>query len=157
VEIRIGGKQHREDERFHRTTLRPLLERPGVHLLGEVGGVRKTGFLQRARALLFPIEWEEPFGLVMIEAMLCGTPVIAFPGGAVEEVIDEGVTGFVVRSVDEMAARIRTLDGFDRRSCHQRACRRWSAQRMVADHLRLYREVTRAGEIHERRAAAPDA
>jgi glycosyltransferase involved in cell wall biosynthesis len=153
--IQLGGTPHWEDADYHRREVRPRLERPGACQLGEVGGARKTDFLRRARALLFPIAWEEPFGLVMIEAMLSGTPVIAFAGGAVEEVVEEGVTGYVVRSIGEMAARIRELDGFDRARCWRRACERWSAARMVDDHLRLYQELMYLDE--RRRIAAPGA
>lgn len=153
--IHLGGTPHWEDADYHLREVRPRLQRPGACQLGELGGARKTDFLRRARALLFPIAWEEPFGLVMIEAMLSGTPVIAFAGGAVEEVVEEGITGYVVRSVGEMAARIRDLDGFDRARCWRRACERWSAARMVDEHLRLYQELTYRDE--RRRIAAPGA
>lgn len=158
VPILLGGGPHWQDAAYQQEEVRPRLERAGVRVLGELGGPEKTRFLQGARALLFPIAWEEPFGLVMIEAMLCGTPVLAFPGGAVEEVVEEGVTGFVVHDVDEMAARIRDVGRFDRERCFRRACERWSARRMVADHLRLYRELAqRTGLDERRRSAAPGA
>jgi glycosyltransferase involved in cell wall biosynthesis len=160
VRIVLHGAPHENDRAYFVDEVVPRIvrqrryERAGARLLGPVGGADKAGFLRQARALLFPIEWEEPFGLVMIEAMLCGTPVIAFSGGAVEEVIEEGVTGFVVRDVGEMAARIGELDRFDRVGCWRRACERWSAHRMVADHLHLYRELARGTELDERRRAA---
>ena len=95
-------------------------------------------FLGGARALLMPVRWEEPFGLVMIEAMLCGTPVIAFPRGAAPEIIDEGITGFLVESEDEMAAVLARLIDFDRVACRRRAQLRFSSSRMVRDYERVY-------------------
>jgi glycosyltransferase involved in cell wall biosynthesis len=150
VPIFLAGQPHDHDG-YYETSVRPRLGRPGVASLGPVGGRRKIDFLRRARALLFPIEWEEPFGLVMIEAMLCGTPVIAFPGGAVNEVVEEGITGWVVHSVDELADRLRAAVRFDRVRCRRHAVERWSTGRMVDDHLRLYAALAR--EQHERRGA----
>ena len=122
-------------------------------MVGEVGGQGKVDFLRDARALLFPIEWEEPFGLVMIEAMLCGTPVVAFRRGSVPEVIEEGVTGFVCDDVAQMTERLRRLDGFDRARCRERALARWSARRMVGEYERLYELMasTGRGELAEAR------
>ncbi len=117
------------------------LERPGVLHLGPVGPAGKAELLGGARALLMPLLWEEPFGLVMIEAMLCGTPVIAFPRGAAPEVVDEGVTGFLVDDVEAMAGALRRLDGFDRAACRRRALVRFGAARMARDHARLYARV----------------
>lgn len=139
VPIRIAGKPHDEDDYFA-ACVRPRLGRLGVELLGEVGGPGKVAFLGDAAALLFPIDWEEPFGLVMIEAMLCGTPVLALPRGSVPEIVEDGVTGFVCRDTAEMTSRLRAIarGAFDRRRCRERALARWSAARMVEDHLRLY-------------------
>ncbi|HEX6838790.1 MAG TPA: glycosyltransferase, partial [Polyangia bacterium] len=106
------------------------------------GGASKLALLAGACALLFPIEWEEPFGLVMIEAMLSGTPVLAFGRGSVPEVVEEGVTGFVCRDVDEMAARLRAIGSFDRAACRRRALERWTAARMVREYVALYESVT---------------
>ena len=99
--LKIAAKVDRVDEDYFRAEIEPLLKRPGIEFIGEIDERRKTSFLGEARALLFPIDWPEPFGLAMIEAMACGTPVLAFSNGAVPEVIDEGVTGYVVDSVDE--------------------------------------------------------
>ncbi len=154
VPLRLAGRPHADDENFFACELAPRLCRHRAEAIGEVGGDDKTRFLAEASALLFPIDWEEPFGLVMIEAMLCGTPVLAFDCGSVREVVDEGVTGFICRDADEMAARLRAIArrGFDRARCHRRALERWSAARMVADYRRLYLGLEK---IYDVRAAAP--
>lgn len=139
--IRLGGAPHWRDARYFETELRPRLGRARVTSLGELGGEAKRELLAGARALLFPVDWEEPFGLVMIEAMLSGTPVIALGRGSVPEVIDDGVTGFVCRTPDEMAARLRAIGGFDRAACRRRALERWTTARMVGDHVSLYEQL----------------
>jgi glycosyltransferase involved in cell wall biosynthesis len=141
VPIRLGGRPHWHDGDYFERDVVPRLALPNVTCVGEVDGEAKRELLAGARALLFPVGWEEPFGLVMIEAMLSGTPVLAFARGSVPEVVDEGVTGFVCRDVGEMAARLRTLDDFDRAACRRRALARWSSARMVDDHLALYDEL----------------
>jgi glycosyltransferase involved in cell wall biosynthesis len=108
-----------------------------VHV-GPVSWDAKARFLGAARALLMPVRWEEPFGLVMIEAMLCGTPVIAFAGGAIPEIVEEGITGFVVRDEREMADALRYVSDIDRAACRRRAQARFSASRMVRDYERVY-------------------
>jgi glycosyltransferase involved in cell wall biosynthesis len=137
--IRLGGEAHIVAKTYFDRELAPRLQRPGVDWLGEVGGARKLALLADATCLLFPIQWEEPFGLVMIEAMLVGTPVIAFPRGSIPEVIEEGVTGYVVRDVDEMADRIESIATFDRQRCRARARERWSSLRMAREYVELYR------------------
>jgi glycosyltransferase involved in cell wall biosynthesis len=153
VALEIAGRPHPPDLAYHQAEVVPRLGRPGIAAIGAVGGTRKLELLGRACALLFPIAWEEPFGLVMIEAMLSGTPVLAFPRGSVPEVVDEGVTGFLCDDVDRMAERLRQVarGGFDRVRCRARARARFSAVRMVEEHLALYRRVTAAAS--ERRAS----
>ena len=112
-----------------------------------IGEADKAAFLGGAMALLFPIRWPEPFGLVMIEAMACGTPVVAFRCGAVPEVIDDGVSGFVVDDVDQAVAAIGRLAGFDRRRCRATFERRFSDRRMAGDYLALYRRLARRAEL----------
>lgn len=141
VPIRLGGRPHWSDGEYFDRQLADRLQLPNVWYLGEIGGATKLHFLAQARALLFPINWEEPFGLVMIEAMLAGTPVLAFPRGSVPEVIDDGVTGFICRHGQEMAQRLRDLDSFDRARCRRRALERWTTARMVRDHLQLYQRL----------------
>ncbi len=142
VTLRMGGGVHPPDRAFFEAEVQPRLARSGgIERLGELSHVPKLSLLAGARAMLFPIDWEEPFGLVMIESMLVGTPVIAFPRGSVPEVVEEGVTGFVVRDVNEMAERIRQLDGFDRERCRARAIERWSSMRMAREHEALYERI----------------
>ena len=112
-----------------------------VDFTGELGGVEKAAFLGKARALLFPIHWPEPFGLVMIEAMACGTPTIAWRRGSVPEVIDHGVTGFVVDSVDDAVRAVRRIDNIDRAGCRRRFEERFDAARMARDYVEVYRAL----------------
>lgn len=145
VRLSIGGQPHWKDQAYFDREIRPRLDRAGAAIdwRGEVSHEPKVQLLRGARALLFPVEWEEPFGLVMIESMLVGTPVIAFDRGSVPEVVEEGVTGFVVRDAAQMADRLRTLDAFDRKRCRERAQERWSSMRMARDYVRVYESVIR--------------
>jgi glycosyltransferase involved in cell wall biosynthesis len=147
VELLIAGERHADDAPpgFDDELTRALAA-PHVKVLGEVTGGRKLALLAGARALLVPLRWEEPFGLVMIEAMLCGTPVIAFPRGAAPEIVDEGVTGFLVNGVEEMGAVLGSLESFDRSGCRRRAQGRFGAHRMVADHVCLYESAVAAAQ-----------
>src|SRR6185437_14249490 len=99
--LKIAAKVDDADRAYFEREIRPRLEHPLVEFIGEIGEADKSEFLGNARALLFPVDWPEPFGLVMIESMACGTPVIAFACGSVPEVIEEGVTGFIVTDIDE--------------------------------------------------------
>ena len=142
VTLRMGGGVHPPDRPFFEQEVRPRLrDRAGIEWLGEVSHRPKVSLLGGARAMLFPIDWEEPFGLVMIESMLVGTPVIGFPRGSVPEVIEEGVTGYIVRDVAEMAERIRQIGTFDRARCRERARERWSSLRMAREHELLYERL----------------
>jgi glycosyltransferase involved in cell wall biosynthesis len=153
----MGGGVHPVDTEFFELEVRPRLRdrTGGVEWLGELSHIPKVSLLGGARAMLFPIEWEEPFGLVMIESMLVGTPVIGFPRGAVSEVIEDGVTGYIVQDVDEMARRIREIGTFDRERCRARARERWSSLRMAREHEALYERVLSrsARRPHDRVAA----
>jgi glycosyltransferase involved in cell wall biosynthesis len=114
---------------------------PNIEFIGEIGEHDKADFLGNARALLFPIDWPEPFGLVMIEAMACGTPVIAFRSGSVPEVIDHGATGFIVESIDEAVAAASRIDTLNRAAIRAVFERRFPVKRMVDDYLTLYRQL----------------
>ena len=143
--LKIGGKPHWKDKAYFEREVQSRLDSAGarVESLGEVSHTPKVEMLRHARALLFPIGWEEPFGLVMIEAMLVGTPVIAFARGSVPEVVEDGVTGFVVRDVAEMAARLREIGAIDRKRCRERAQERWSSLRMARDYVKIYEQAIR--------------
>jgi len=140
MELRVAAKVDAADREYFET-IRPTLEEPHVKFLKEIGDADKCAFLSNAAALLFPIDWPEPFGLVMIESLSCGTPVIAFRGGSVEEIIEDGVTGFIVDSVDEAVEAVERLGSIDRRACRARFEQRFSATRMCHDYVQVYRRV----------------
>ena len=143
----------RADERYFREEIEPLLDHPLVEYVGEIGDAEKQAALGDALALLFPIDWPEPFGLTMIESMACGTPVIAFRCGSVPEVVEHGLTGYVVDSVDEAVEAVRALDRLDRAAVRRRFEERFTAERMARDYVALY-ERLRAGDVGGRRFAA---
>lgn len=141
VPIRLAAKVRLQDEqRFFAEVVAPLLG-PDTTFLGEVGHEAKVSLLQGASALVNPIGWDEPFGLVMIEAMMCGTPVVTFPAGAARELVDDGVTGFRCPDLVGLADAIAAARTLDRSTCRARAVERFSTARMVAEHLELYRSV----------------
>jgi glycosyltransferase involved in cell wall biosynthesis len=139
--LKIAAKVDAVDVAYFRNVIEPLLDQPGIEFIGEIGDAQKSAFLGGARALLFPIDWPEPFGLVMIEAMACGTPVIAWQGGAVAEIVDEGVTGFIVRSEAEAAAAVGRAGTLDRRHIRQVFERRFSSHTMAGKYIALYRRL----------------
>jgi glycosyltransferase involved in cell wall biosynthesis len=144
VPIRVAGEVHPPDEAWAAAELRHRLAQPHVRYLGSIGLREKVAVLCGARALLAPIEWNEPFGLILIEAMLAGCPVIAYARGSVPELVEHGVTGFVARSFDDIVALIRpggAIDQFDRCLCRARAIERFSRDRMVARHEALYERI----------------
>jgi glycosyltransferase involved in cell wall biosynthesis len=136
--LRIAAKVDRADEVYFRERIAPLLSTKGVEFIGEIDERAKAAFLGDALALLFPIDWPEPFGLVMIEAMACGTPVLAFNCGSVPEVIDPGVTGYIVESIDEAIRALGPLLNLDRKRIRRHFEERFTAGRMAADYVRLY-------------------
>ncbi len=139
MELKIAAKVDKADQQYYDAVIKPLLDHPLVEFLGEVGGRDKDELLGNAYALVFPIDWPEPFGLVMIEAMACGTPVIAFRKGSVPEVIDEGVSGFVVTSVEAAVKAVARIPELSREVCRETFERRFSAERMADDYLCVYR------------------
>ena len=136
--LKIAAKVDRADEAYFQEVVEPLLHHPLIEFIGEIGGERKSQFLGKAKALLFPIDWPEPFGLVMIEAMACGTPVIAYNCGSVPEVIEDGLTGFIVRGQDAAIAAVRRLAELDRRRVRAQFELRFSATAMARRYLALY-------------------
>jgi len=143
--LKIAAKVDRVDRDYFEREIRPLLSLPGIDYIGEIGDEEKAEFLSGALALLLPIDWPEPFGLVMIEAMACGTPVIAFRRGSVSEVIDEGVTGFTVEDEAQAIEAIRSLDRLDRRRVREDFEQRFTSPRMVEDYVRHYRRLCNGG------------
>ena len=141
--LRIAAKVDARDRSYFETCVEPLLGLPGIEFLGEVREEDKPALLGNAAALLFPIDWPEPFGLAMIEAMSCGTPVIAWPHGAVPEVVDPGLTGFLVDSVDAALAALDEAVRLDRARVRERFEERFSAERMARDYLSIYRALGR--------------
>jgi len=141
--LRIAAKIDRADEDYFHQRIRPLLARPGIEFIGEVTEAQKPAFLGNATALLFPIQWPEPFGLAMVEAMSCGTPVIAWPYGSVPEVVEDGRTGFVVDSVAAAVEVLGRIARLDRSAVRARFEERFSAARMAQDYLSVYRALGR--------------
>jgi len=139
--LRIAAKVDRADQVYFDEKIEPLLHHPLVEFVGEIGDDRKSAFLGGAAALLFLIDWPEPFGLVMIEAMACGTPVIAYDCGSVREVVEDGVTGFIVRSQEEALAAVARLPGLDRRRIRARFEERFSAEAMARNYVALYERL----------------
>jgi glycosyltransferase involved in cell wall biosynthesis len=138
VPLRIAAKVDAVDQEYYQSKIAPLLKDPLIEFIGEIGEVDKKAFLGNALALLFPIDWPEPFGLVLIEAMANGTPVIAFGHGSVREIIEDGVTGFIVDNVDSAAAAVPLALRLDRGTIRRRFEERFTAERMARDYLALY-------------------
>src|SRR5262249_46218884 len=139
--LKIAAKVDKADRDYFDTVIKPMLDHPRVEFIGEVGGKEKEEFLGNAYALLFPIDWPEPFGLVMIEAMACGAPVIAWRHGSVPEVMEDGVAGFVVEGMDEAMRAVERLANFDRRRCRRAFERRFTAGRMAEDYVNIYERL----------------
>lgn len=137
--LRIAAKVDKVDEAYFDRVIKPLLHDGGVEFIGEIDERRKAAFLGNARALLFPIRWPEPFGVVMIEAMACGTPVLAFREGSVPEVIDDGVSGLIVESVPEAVRKLGALLKLDRARVRRQFEARFTARRMAEDYVHIYR------------------
>jgi len=141
IPLRIAAKVDPADRPYFEHEIEPLLGDPLVQFVGEIGEAEKPEFLGGAMGLLFPIDWPEPFGLVMIEAMACGTPVVARPCGSVPEVITPGRTGFIADSIDEIVAAVRRLDRIDRTACRQEAEARFSVAQMVDAYDAIYEKL----------------
>ncbi len=142
IPLKIGGEVQPIFKDYFEAEIKPHIDGKFIEYVGEVDLQAKNELLGNSLAMLFPIQWDEPFGLVMIESMACGTPVLALPGGAVEEVVCNGVSGFVCRSVDEMVQRARALAGAFSPNNVRQYCRQYfSIERMVADYLALYHEL----------------
>jgi glycosyltransferase involved in cell wall biosynthesis len=139
--LKIAAKVDTVDLAYFEQVVEPLLSYPFVEYVGEIGEGEKDEFLGHAHALLFPIDWPEPFGLVMIEALACGTPVIAYRQGSVPEVIDHGITGFIVGGLEEAVRAVEQLGTLNRRQCRHAFEERFSAGRMARDYLEIYQRL----------------
>ena len=140
--LKIAAKVDPADRRYFKREIEPLLNDPHIEWLGEINDKDKDQFLGNAYALLFPIDWPEPFGLVMIESMACGTPVIAFACGSVPEVMDNGVTGFVVNQIEEAVEAVRRVRDLSRARCREVFEKRFTASRMASDYIDAYNRLT---------------
>jgi len=152
IPLKIAAKVDKVDEVYFREVIEPLLDQPGVEFIGEIDEHSKAEFLGEALALLFLIDWPEPFGLAMIEAMACGTPVLAFRHGSVPEVIEEGVTGMIVDSMEEAIRKLPHVIALDRRTVRRRFEERFTATRMAKEYVQTYRallKTTRSSPISE--------
>jgi glycosyltransferase involved in cell wall biosynthesis len=152
LRIKIAAKIDKVDEAYFREHIASLFNLPGVEYIGEIDERSKSEFLGEASALLFPIDWPEPFGLSMIEAMACGTPVLAFRCGSVPEIIDPGVTGLIVDSMDEAIRVMPQVLALDRRAVRQKFEQRFSASRMAKDYVQVYRSLIKQQALPERDA-----
>ena len=138
MRLKIAAKVDAVDVGYFRDEIKPLLADPLIEFIGEIGDSEKSAFLGNANALLFPIDWPEPFGLVLIEAMACGTPVIAWRCGSVSEIVENGKTGFIVDTEDEAVRAVLKLDQLDRRIVRKAFQERFTADVMARNYLRLY-------------------
>ena len=141
MRLKVAAKVDTADRKYFKKTIEPLLDDPIVEFVGEVGDRGKQALLGDARALLFPIDWPEPFGLVLLEAMACGTPVIAYRRGSVPEILEDGVTGFLVDNLCEATSAVANVDRLDRALCRSRFEERFSAARMAQDYLNIYERL----------------
>ena len=147
MKLKVAAKVDAADRHYYGEVIEPLLDKRSVEFIGEVHEGGKQEFLSNAYALLLPIDWPEPFGLVIIEAMACGTPVIAYPHGSIPELIEDGVTGFIVENIDKAAHALKKIPNLDRRLCRQRFEERFSAARMAQDYVEVYQRLIRASEV----------
>ncbi|MBS9525039.1 glycosyltransferase family 4 protein [Litoribacter ruber] len=141
INIKIAAKIDKVDKEYFDTKISHLMEQPHVEFIGEVGEEKKGEILKNAKALLFPIEWPEPFGMVMIEAMACGTPVIAYHRGSVPEVIDRGETGFIVNSLEEAVKALENIELLDRGQIRRIFEKRFSAKVMASNYVKVYEKL----------------
>jgi glycosyltransferase involved in cell wall biosynthesis len=148
MRLKIAAKTDAADRAYMEAVIKPILSKSSAEFIGEIGDREKKGFLANAYALLFPIDWPEPFGLVILEAMACGTPIIAFRRGSVPELVQEGVTGYIVEDIEGALQALGKIQDFDRRRCRQVFEERFSAARMAQDYLAVYRRVIKASADH---------
>jgi glycosyltransferase involved in cell wall biosynthesis len=146
IPLKIAAKVDRADQDYYDELIKPLMDHPLIEYIGEIGDHEKSEFLSGAIGLLLPIDWPEPFGLVMIESMACGTPVIAYNRGSVPEIIDEGLTGFIVEDEISAVAAVGRLTNIDRAAVRAQFEKRFTARRMALDYLAAYRGLMEAAQ-----------
>jgi glycosyltransferase involved in cell wall biosynthesis len=146
IPLKIAAKVDRIDKDYFEAVVQPLLRDPMVEFVGEIGDGEKEEFLGNAHALLFPIDWPEPFGLVMIEAMACGTPVIAYRGGAVSEIMEQGHTGFIVKGLEDAVQAVGRVPELSRKRCREVFEQRFTATRMAHDYVQVYERRIKSGQ-----------
>jgi glycosyltransferase involved in cell wall biosynthesis len=139
--LRIAAKVDPADQQYYRSEIEPLLDHPLIEFIGEISDSEKDDFVGNALALVCPYDWPEPFGLVLIEALACGTPVLAYRRGSIPEVIEDGITGFVCENLSEMVAAVKRLEDIDRRRCRASFEERFTADRMARDYVALYERI----------------
>jgi glycosyltransferase involved in cell wall biosynthesis len=147
--LKIAAKVDKVDRAYFREVVEPLLNHPLVELIGEIEEHQKNDFLSNAAALLFPIDWPEPFGLAMIESMACGTPVLAFNRGSVPEIIEDGTNGYIVSTVEEAIAKLDAVLALDRSKVRRRFEERFTADRMARDYVKLYDSLLKPDEAQQ--------
>lgn len=145
--LRIAAKVDPADQQYYRSEIEPLLDHPLVEFIGEISDAEKDDFIGNALALVCPYDWPEPFGLVLIEALACGTPVLAYRRGAIPEIIDDGITGFVCESLTEMAEAVERLPLIDRSRCRSAFEERFTVDRMARDYVALYERIIEESTI----------
>jgi glycosyltransferase involved in cell wall biosynthesis len=143
IPLKIAAKIDRADRDYYESRIKHLLNHPLIEFIGEITETEKNEFLGKAKALLFPVNWEEPFGIVLIEAMACGVPVIAYSRGSVPEIIEDGISGRIVHDVDSAVEAVSRLTQIDRRVCRQRFEKRFTAKRMAEDYLTIYQGLAK--------------
>jgi len=143
VPLKIAAKVDRADKEYFETRIKPLMDHPLIDFIGEISDHEKNEFLGNAWAFLFPIDWAEPFGLVMIEALACGVPVVAHPFGSVPEIIEDGVSGFLVKDVEEAVTALKRIPSIDRAMCRLQFEKRFTARRMARDYSAIYERIVR--------------
>lgn len=139
--LKIAAKIDKADREYYDSTIKPLMNDPNVEFIGEISEHEKSEFLGNAYAYLFPIDWPEPFGLTMIEAMACGTPTIAFNCGSVKEVMQEGLTGFIVEDMDQAVAAVAKISTIERTACRNVFEKRFTATRMAEEYVEIYQSM----------------
>jgi glycosyltransferase involved in cell wall biosynthesis len=150
IPLKIAAKVDRADDVYFHTHIEPLLEGAGVEFIGEINDRQKTQFLGEAQALLFPVDWPEPFGLSMIEAMACGTPVLAFRCGSVPEIVEDGVTGAIVDTMEEALAVLPRVIALDRKKVRERFEQRFTGVRMAKDYVAVYHSLLASSKANGR-------